>query len=450
MMESEIGGTECGGANRRGHNPARRWLAAAGLLATAAAASAADSDLPGARQLISSGDDRAAYGLLAAFEAGSRADVALLLGEAALRLGKADDARRHFERSLAAAPDAVDAHLGLGRAYLAMGDYGRAKIEFETVLRFDELPTDLQQQAVLYAEAARARAEGQRLFGSAYGLAGLGNYRTNATPRTDAFGGADTDDNFVSLRAGGNLNCALSDNRSLSGSLDYRYRHYDNEQRRDDADLRWNGVISRTLGEANLAVGVRGRVSYRGNGNYRNDVGLYGSFRYRADADNQYNVGAEFRRRNYPQGPLRARSRNIAELTGGWTRALPGGQASFNLAANGGREFATDGRIDGDAGFFGLRPRLTFSLDDALGGFVSGSWQHFGYRAERLNRGPGDEVLGFGQRNDELYELGAGLSWRLARGWSVNPEIFYTRDRSNILVANYSSTEVWLTVRKDF
>ena len=60
-----------------------------------------------------------------------------------------------FERSLAAQPDSVEAHLGLGRAYLALGDYARAKIEFETVLRFDDLPPDLESQAEIYAEAAR-------------------------------------------------------------------------------------------------------------------------------------------------------------------------------------------------------------------------------------------------------------------------------------------------------
>ena len=102
-----------------------------------------------------------AYGLLQPFETKPKDDAAfnLLLGEAALRTERAEQARTLFERSLAAQPGSVEAHLGLGRAYLALGDYGRAKIEFETVLRFDDLPADLQQQAEIYAEAALAYAE---------------------------------------------------------------------------------------------------------------------------------------------------------------------------------------------------------------------------------------------------------------------------------------------------
>ena len=156
------------------------------------------------------------------------------------------------------------------------------------MLRLDELPTDLHQQVELYAEAAQGYAEGKRLLASGYAIVGAGNYRVNATVGTNAFGGGDTDDNFFAARVGGRLNYALADDYVLNGSLDYRYRNYDNGDRRDDSDLRWNGAVSRTIGEGNLAVGVRGRVSYRGNGQYRNDYGLYGNWRYRVGPDDQF------------------------------------------------------------------------------------------------------------------------------------------------------------------
>jgi tetratricopeptide (TPR) repeat protein len=422
------------------------------LLALATSAFATAPDLTRARQLVAEGRYAEAYELLLPLEAAGRGDGALnlLLGEAALRTQRAEQAKACFERSLALAPDSVAAHLGLGRAYLAMGDYARAKIEFETVLRFDDLPADLHQTVEIYAEAAQGYAEGKRLLASGYAIAGVGNYSVNATSGTNAFGGNDTHDNFFSARVGGSLNFELADSYAMVGSLDYRYRNYHNPDRRDDADLRWNGAVSRTIGEGNLAGGLRGRVSYRGNGDYRNDYGLYGSYRYRLDPDNQFSAGTEIRRRNYPNGPQRARTRNIAELTVSWTHSLLDGQASFTLAGNGGREFAAQGRPDGDSNFFGLSPTLNFTLTEQWGGFVFALWQHDRYNIERLNVGPADEILGITTRNDNLYEAGGGLTWQFAKGWSLSPEILYIRDQSNILAANYSSTETWITLRKDF
>jgi tetratricopeptide (TPR) repeat protein len=421
-------------------------LVGAALVIGGATAFAADPDLLRARQLFGEGNYQAAYDLLSPFEASAKADADfnLLLGEAALRTKRTGEAKGFFERSLAASPNSVDAHLGLGRAYLALGNYASAKIEFETVLRFDDLPADLQQQAEIYAGAAQGYAEGKRLLASGYAIVGGGNYHTGA------IGGGPNNDAFFSARVGGSLNYELDDGYALDGSLDYRYRNYDNADRRDDSDLRWNAAVSKAVGEGNLAGGLRGRVSYRGDGQYRNDVGVYGNYRYRFDPDNQFTAGAEFRRRNYPQGPLRPRSRNIAELTGSWTTALLNGKASFSLAASGGREFATDNRPDGDSNFFGLSPTLSFTLTEQLGGFVFVWYQHDRYNVEQLNFGSANEPLGISTRNDNLYEVGGGLTWQFAKSWSLNPEILYIRDQSNFLSANYSSTEVWLTLRKDF
>jgi tetratricopeptide (TPR) repeat protein len=442
--------------NPRRRRPRRRpgwWLVVVVVsLVLANGAAAANPDLDRAGQFLREGRYPEAYDLLAPFEEAGKGDAVFneLLGWAALETNRADQALTFFERSLAAAPNAVDAHLGLGRAYLALGNYARAKIEFETVLRFDDLPPDLHRQVEIYAEAARGYATGKRLLANGYVMVGAGNYRVNPTSGTNAFGGNDTDDNFFSVRVGGGLNYALPDSYALTGSLDYRFRRYDNPDRRDDSDLRWDGAVSRTIGEGNLAAGLRGRVSYRGDNSYRNDYGLYGNYRYRLDPDNQLTVGAEFRRRAYPNGPLRDRSRNIAELTGSWTHALPGGKASFILAAFGGREFATNDRPDGDNNFFGLSPSLNFTFTDKLGGFLFGWWQNDRYNIERLNVGPADKVLGIATRNDNLYEAGAGLTWQFSPSWSLNPEILYILDQSNILAVNYSSTEIWITLRKDF
>jgi len=342
--------------------------------------------------------------------------------------------------------DTVAEHLRRGLAYLEQGNYAAAKFEFETVLRLDDLPPDVHQQADIYADAARAYLGGSRWLPSGYALIGFGHYHENDT----VAGTGDTNDNFFSARAGGRLNYVMNDASALNFSLDYRYRAYDNANRRDDSDLRWNANFSHGFGDTNLAVGIRGRASYRGNGQTRNDYGVFGTLRFLANPVDQFNIGAEFRRRNYPQGPLRARSRNIAELTAGWTHAFEGGRTSFSLNAGAGREFATDNRPDGDSNFVNISPSLDFTLSDHWSANVFAWWQKDRYNIEHTNSEGADNVVGIATRNDDLWEVGGGLTWTFGTGWSLNPELLYIADKSNILAVNYSSTELHFTLRKDF
>jgi hypothetical protein len=194
---------------------------------------------------------------------------------------------------------------------------------------------------------------------------------------------------------------------------------------------------------------MRGRASYRGNGQTRNDFGVFTEFRFLEGADDQFMFGAEVRRRNYPQGPLRERSRNIVQFTGGWTHALFDGKASFGIVAGGGLEVATDDRPDGDSAFVTASPSINFTLSDSVGGYAFLWWQNDAYNIERTNA---DDINGaaIGRRNDDLVEVGAGLAWEFGRGWSLNPEVLWIRDFSNVIAVNYSSTELHLTLRKDF
>jgi hypothetical protein len=113
---------------------------------------AADPDLVRAETLVREGRYPEAYDLLAPFRDARKDDAQFnyLLGRAALGTKRAEDALALLERSLAQRPNDVAARLVLGRAYFALGRHAEAKIEFETVLRFDNLPPDLESQAEIY------------------------------------------------------------------------------------------------------------------------------------------------------------------------------------------------------------------------------------------------------------------------------------------------------------
>ena len=341
--------------------------------------------------------------------------------------------------------ETVKTQLQRGLELWQSGDFARARFTFERVLRLDNLPPDLHEQVDVYADAARAWLAGNPAVASGYAVASLGHYGENNA----GAGAGEADDRFGGVRIGGRITMPASPTLAINASLDYRFRRYDTADRRDDSDLRWALGGSRALGEANLGFGTRGWISGRGGGVTRNDAGVYVDLRWaRGDAD-QLRVGVELRRRSYPEGRLRYRSRDIVEFSAGWTHAMAGGAASIGLAAHGGSELAAAGNPFGDSSFIGLSPTLDVTLGPRLAAYAFGWWQNGRYNRELFSHDAADSGT-ITTRNDNLYEAGGGLLWAFAPQWEVGPSLLYLRDSSNVPGINYSSTEISVTLRRDF
>lgn len=330
--------------------------------------------------------------------------------------------------------------------YWQAGEYASAVQAFETILWLEDLPPDVHGQADSYAAVATEYLAGRTVLPSGYGIAGVGHYREN----NSIAGRGEARDLFAGLRAGGRVNLVSSSALTINASVDYRYRRYDHADRRDDSDLRWSLGGSRPIGRTGWAFGARGWLSARGDGVTRSDAGVFTTFRFREGKGDQFEIGAELRRRAYPYGPLRYRTRDIVEATASWTHALAGGRASVGLAAHGGRVFPDSAMPDGASGFIGLSPSVNVTVSERIGAYVFGWWQNDRYAVERFLSDSSDAVTGQAMRNDNLYEVGGGMTWNFAPGWELNPGILYVRDRSNIVGVNYSATEFTLNLRRDF
>jgi tetratricopeptide (TPR) repeat protein len=376
------------------------------------------------------------------------AEPDLAKAEQMLKEGQAAEAVALFEQALEADPSSVGAHLGLGRALYALGEYARARIEFESVLKFDNLPPDMQSQAEVYDQVAADYAAGRRWQPFYYAETGIGNYRENSSSSTDIFGGAGNNDTFLPIRVGGGVNASVGERHSFAGTLDYRFRWYDDSDRRNDSDLRWNLNLSRPVDDDNLRFGMRGRASYRGDSQYRNDWGAFADYRMGFSDNDQVTIAGEVRERRYPPGPLRSRTRDIAELTASWTHSLPNGQTSFTFGGQLTQEWATEDRPDGDGSFWGVNGEVDHSFSDTLDGLFWWSYVNESYDDERPDFSEDPGLLR--ARNDDLWNFGASLVWGFARGWSLRPTFEYNWEDSNIDELAYSSTEYWLTVRKSF
>ncbi len=347
-----------------------------------------------------------------------------------------------------AGPDLVATHFERGQAYLSKGQYAQAILEFEQVLQFDNLPPSLQEQAEIYAEAASNYSAGNPLSSFGYAELGGGYYRENTTRTTEP--GAERRSWFGKARIGGGLGYVLGDGLSLDGTLDYRYRVYDDSDRRDDKDLRWGGVLNQTLEDGSRAVGLRGRASYRGDDGYRQDYGIFANQSFNTNPLERITVQGELRRRLYPSGELRSRSRDIGEFWLRWTRSLYDGRGEVTLSANAGHEWATHDRVDGDATIYGLTADWSMQVNDTLGVFLFGMWEHNAYHDDREEIH--DEFIPpeLYTRSDNLYELEAGLTWSFAPQWSLRPTVLYIHDSSNTFWGAYSSTETWVMLRRAF
>ena len=269
--------------------------------------------------------------------ASADAEQAVTRGSGLLAAGEYAAAKVAFGEALEADPSSVAAHLGLARAYYGLGEYSRAVLEFENVLRFGDLPPDMLEQAATYDRLAAQYEAGREWRSFYYAETGVGYYRENSSAATDIFGGAGDDVTFWPLRVGGGLNADITERHSLNATLDYRFRWYDSD-RRNDSDWRWNVNLSRPVDDDSLRFGMRGRVSYRGDGQHRNDWGVFATYGLGLGPNDRLTFGGEVRERRYPRGPLRDRTRDIAEFTGSWTHSLPNGRTALTFGANLGQE----------------------------------------------------------------------------------------------------------------
>jgi len=347
-----------------------------------------------------------------------------------------------------AGPDFIATHLERGLTYLGKGQYAQAILEFEQVLQFDNLPPGLLEKAEIYAEAARNYSTHNPLSSFGYAEVGGGYYHENTTRTTEP--GAEQRDWFGKARGGGGVGYLLGYNLSLDGTLDYRYRQYDDSGRRDDKDLRWGGVLNHALENGSRALGLRGRVSYRGSDGHRQDYGIFAKRSFILDPLEQITVEGELRRRLYPSGDLRSRSRDTGEFWLSWTRSLFDGHGEIRLSASAGYQWATHDRADGDATIYGLTADWSMQVNDTLSVSLSGMWEHNGYHDEREEIHDEFITPALYTRSDNLYELEAGLTWRFAPQWSLRPSVLYIHDSSNTFWGAYSSTETRVMLRRAF
>jgi len=433
-----------------------RALAVTGVvsMATVAWADVDQGVLEKAEALLKAGKSEEVYQMLEPLEVEGAGDLVFdyLLATSALETNRPSKATFIYERILAVAPTYTGVRADMGRAYFALGDFGRAKVEFETVLAFQNLPNDLRSTVEQYAKAAEARAQDKRTLVSGYLELGFGRDNNigssnNADSLTFPAGGTYSPDrkgdNYSTLGLGGELNHQMTEKWGLYGGADYRgraYQTYCDNTCNGSLDARTG--LSYSGGSWLLRTGLTAGTYNLNQAQYRDSLGVTMDWRLALNSASQLSLGGSATRASYLIEANNSQNTQTNALSAGWLTSLGDGSAVFSLTASTGVEIATGGRDDGNKNYWSPRVLLQKSFTDKVGGYVTAGATYSKYA--------GINTLYQVNRDETLYDLALGVTWTLAKGFSMRPQLSWLKSNSNAELYAYDKVDGSVNFRLDF
>lgn len=451
------------GSRARAGRSGWRWLGGAAVLLLWFSAALAQTEvLQRANALIREGQPRAALQLLVplAKQESENADYHYLVGIAALDNGNAAVAVRALKRALELRPDLPQAHAELGRAYSRLGDYARARREFELAKRSNppgEVVASIDRYVAEMALAESAR-DAKRFTG--YVEAGVG-YDSNvnfATSRQEIsvpfFGGtliADLaptsrrlSDTYASLGGGITARHPLQDGvelRASAGAIQKLDRTY-SQFNYGIVDLAGGVRISR--GEHQLDVTALHDELTVGSARTRDADGVAADWRRLITDNLEFDLFGQALRLTYPQDRLRDADRTLAGA--GVLPALAGTRIpnAPSLAAVyvGQERERNEGVPQFGQKFYGARLGLYLPLAGRALLFGVAGYEHRAY-------GGADPFFGV-TREDRQLDASVGALYPLSPQWALLPALTWTDNRSNIDVFEYRRATASVTARYTF
>ncbi|KAF0163192.1 MAG: hypothetical protein FD157_3355 [Rhodocyclaceae bacterium] len=416
-----------------------------------------------AKALIDQGKSQAAFDLLIPLEADRAGDEVfdLLLGIAAVDIGRSTNGVLALERVLAVNPNNARARAEIARAYFALGEINTARQEFEIVKK-QEVPADVRKTIDQFLSAVeRIEAEGQTTIRTYVELSIGWDSNVNAATSgsqvaVPALGGAILSlgnagvkqaDGYTSLAAGVNLRKPINRELALIAGMTANKRMNDSQDTFDTGS--WDGNIGFALTQDKdvYSLAMQGGTFFVDNNRYRDTVGLSGQWQHNYDQRNQATAFVQYADQRFPSPAqlFAGNKRNAERLVAG---------AGFAHAL---RDFKTIFYGSAYAGFEDTRSQPTAELDLRLWG-VRGGGQHQ-YRDdlalsvnasyEKRNNKAQDAFF-LVHRDDDTYSVSIAVAYVPEKNWKVTPQYQRIENRSNISINTYSRDVVSVTLRHDF
>ncbi len=424
-------------------------------------AHAAGPDLEKADALMKQGKAAEAYSLLAPFEFEQSGNIQFdyLLGIAALDSGKPDKATIAFERVLAVDPNFSGARIDMGRAYFQLGDFTRAKVEFETVLTqnpppaakatIDNYLAAIEKQesakktkATGYAEATVGHDSNVNFATSQSQIAvpALGNLIFTLSPT-----GVKAPDDYLGYAFGGEVNHQVNPTLGLYAGADVRGRSNNTQDQFDSTSFDARAGVALGAGADVVRFGVLGgRYELDGRTN-RDTNGVNAEWRHLLNPANQLSAFGQYARFRF-EPTVSVNDFDQSTYGANWLHVVKDGKGLVMASLFTGDERAPL-RADGGKRFNGLRLGGQMQLNEKSELFAGLGAQFSKYQLANAAFSTPTESL---TRDDKQYDANLGINWHYDKAWTLRPQISYMRNDSNIVIYRFDRTDVSITIRRDF
>lgn len=437
----------------------QRLLAISTLMLMSHTVLAADALLLQAKKLVDGGKASEAYALLAPLQSTRAGEVEYdyLLGVAALNSGRPAEAVFALERVLSVKPDNGPARLEMARAHYVMGDKKTAREEFETVKQ-QHPPQQVNQAIQKYLGAINQLEDEERTKWRGYVELGAGR-DTNANSATSTsqiaipfFGGAvatlapgsmSTSDNFLSATAGLSVRHAISPEWIFNSSASIAQRKYSQASAYDLGNIDGMAGLTRVQGVDQFTGALQYQKIFVDRTSYRNTFGMLGQWQHSIDDASQFSAYGQIMRLSY-DGTQQIRDANRYVLGSAYSQGF---SAQFlpviYIGAYLGKELPRDASVSHLGNdFIGLRLGGQLMLSPSMTLVGSTSYEGRRYR--------GTDAVFLTTRSDQQTDFSLSLNYTPLAMWTIRPEISYTRNRSNIILNDYSRTQYSIAVRHEF
>ncbi len=377
-------------------------------------------------------------------------------GVAAIATGRVAEGLLALERHLAAVPANDRARLELARGYFLLGEYARARAEFEFVLRYNP-PAGVRANIESYLLAMQSR-EGatRRSAARLYVEAGaahdnnvnLGTFHDVVALDTATFSlegspSRQMSDDQALLALGGERSFRVTARTSVFAGADVDHR--ENSRLKQFNLTNANGYIgfSQIAGNALWRTSLGGGEMMVGGNRYRDTRSVDTEAEFTLRANFSVSVFGRYAEIRHAQAD-EIRDNNASTLGSSFTWR-PGdtpGTASLGLRVSYMHEGSTTARpyLAHDSSF--VRVFASMAPIDRL--FVSG-----GLSARQDRYGQADPTFKQ-RRRDDWINADLLMAWTLGAGWSLRGEALWTINRSNIDLFDYGHKMASLKLRYQY